>query len=72
MVRLKNDPKTFDVFKIMIDRLVEPSAPVYLHVGSEVNFVIPKNKIQALSQGSKGYDWQSTNSKILNIKSQEG
>lgn len=57
VVRLKNDPKTFDVYKIMIDRLVEPSAPAYLHIGSDVNFIIPKNKVSALSQGSKDYDW---------------
>jgi len=41
----------------MIDKLVEPSAPAYLHIGSEVNFMIPKNKVSALSHGSKGYDW---------------
>jgi hypothetical protein len=49
IVRLKNNPRAFDVFKILVDRLVEPSAPVNLHFGSQVNFIIPKDKIQALN-----------------------
>lgn len=72
LVKLKNDPRTFDVFKIMVDRLVEPSAPVHLHIGSEVNFVIPKNKVQALTQGSKGFEWSSANVGVLDIISQNG
>jgi hypothetical protein len=45
LVRLKSDPRIFDMFKIKVDRLVEPSSPAYLHVGSEVNFIIPSSKI---------------------------
>ena len=45
LVRLKSDPKIYDMFKIKVDRLVEPSSPAYLHVGSDVNFIIPSNKI---------------------------
>lgn len=60
------------MFKIKVDRLVEPSSPAYLHVGSEVNFIIPSSKIQQLNSGSLDFKWQSDDSSVLEVISQSG
>lgn len=46
VVRLRKDPEIFDMFKIVVDRLVEPSSTAYLHLGAEVDFIVPQNKKQ--------------------------
>jgi len=62
---LINNPAIFDVFRVKVATIVQPSSPVLLHVGSDVNF-----KIVSDSPGmQESTSWTSSNPKVLEINS---
>ena len=42
---LISNPAIFDVFRVRVATIVQPSSPVYLHVGSEISFKIVSNSL---------------------------
>jgi hypothetical protein len=70
VVYLQNDPRIFDIFKVRVATIVEPSSNVHLYVGSEVQFKIVASKLDQLE--AAGLTWFSTNQNVLDVNHLEG
>jgi hypothetical protein len=68
MVFLRNDPKVFDMFKVKVATIVQPSAIAHLHIGAEVNFTVEADKFESFDN----LIWSSSNSNIFKIDSVTG
>jgi hypothetical protein len=68
LVYLRNDPKVFDIFRVNVATIVQPSAIAHLHLGSEVNFTVEANKLESFSD----LIWSSSNSSVLLMDSITG
>lgn len=72
---LVSNPAIFDVFKVRVATLVQPSSPVHLHLGSDVSFKIVADQLDQLPSTAQGWDgmaWSSSNPRVLEIHSQDG
>jgi hypothetical protein len=65
---LRNDPKIFDMFRVNVATIVQPSAIAHLHLGAEVNFTVEANKLESFSD----LVWSSSNSSVLKMDSITG
>lgn len=66
---IKN-PSIFDVFKVRVATLVQPSSPVHLHVGSDVSFKIVNDQQTSFAGGN--VEWSSGNTRVLAIDHSTG
>jgi hypothetical protein len=61
ILSLSNNPAIFDVLKVKVATIVQPSSPVNLHIGSTVKFIIE-------GKSNENIPWSSSNSKVLSIE----
>ena len=67
-VYLRNDPKVFDIFRVNVATIVQPSAIAHVHIGAQVNFTIEANKFESFDD----LIWSSSNSNIFKMDSING
>lgn len=67
---LINNPSIFDVLKVKVATLVQPSAPVYVHVGGDIAFKVMKDGPETVIR--EGIQWSSSVPHILDIDSRTG
>lgn len=70
LIYLLNDPKIFDVIKVRVATLVQPSSPVHLHQGSDVQFKIVNEQFTNLE--SPNVQWSSSDQSVLKINRYDG
>jgi hypothetical protein len=68
MVYLKNDPKVFDIFRVNVATIVQPSAIAHLHIGADVNFTVEADKVESFDN----LNWASSNPAVFKIDSLNG
>ena len=68
LVYLRNDPKVFDIFKVNVATIVQPSAVAHLHIGAQVNFTVEANKHESFND----LIWSSSNSNVFKMDSVNG
>ena len=58
----------FDIFRVNVATIVQPSAIAHVHIGSQVNFTIEANKFESFDD----LIWSSSNSNIFKMDSING
>ena len=75
LIYLTKNPEIFDVVKVKVAAVIEPSSPVSLHLGSEVEFVVDQNELdqkQVDLLHANQLTWFSSDPKVLDINSKTG
>mmetsp|Transcript_38287 Transcript_38287/g.58355 ORF Transcript_38287/g.58355 Transcript_38287/m.58355 type:complete len:231 (-) Transcript_38287:564-1256(-) len=73
LIYLEKNPEIFDVVKIRVANIVEPSSPIQLHVGSEIFFKIDKSQLdQKQLDSTNEIIWRSSNPSTLDVNSKTG
>jgi hypothetical protein len=67
---LVNNPAIFDVLRVKVATLVQPSAPVYVHVGGEIAFKVMKDGPEPVVR--EGITWSSDQPSVLDIDAARG
>lgn len=67
IIYLEEDPSIYDVFRVRVATLLQPSSPVYLHTGSRVNFKIVEYQSHFKGGEAQQLAWSSTNSSVISV-----
>ena len=70
VIYLLEDPTIYDVFRVRVATLIQPSSPAQLHVGSRVHFKLidyQNNLAEGQLPGHAGNTWSSSNVSVIEI-----
>jgi len=74
IIYLLSDPSIYDVFRVRVATMVQPSSNVQLHVGSSINFKLIdyQNQLSDSLPQSHGASWSSSNLSVIEINPNNG